>query len=96
LFTKGSANAPNMTQAQMCHRLLSSLEDTRRATRFLLKQVTQQATQTNHRGQEMQSTITGLQKEVLHYKQANSSLKMQSEQTIVDLNNKLHCKNTVR
>jgi hypothetical protein len=58
MFTKTSPTATDLTQQDMCHRLMKHYEDGKRATRFLMKQFMVHAKnasqQTNHMGRAYQ------------------------------------------
>jgi hydroxylamine reductase (hybrid-cluster protein) len=89
LFTKNSASAKQLSQQEMCQRLLRNMDDNRRAARFLMKQfVVDSSTQASQSG-NMGRAYEKLQEDFTQLKQATNSARLQADQTVADLQNRV-------
>jgi len=93
LFTKSSASAKLLSQQEMCARFLRSMDDNRRAARFLMKQFVVDASNQASRSGDIGRAYEKLKEEMTQLKQATNSQRIQSEQTISDLQNRLQALN---
>jgi hypothetical protein len=89
LFTKYSANSNEVSFQEMCTRLLRSHDDHRRTLRFLLKQFSACNMLLAQRTSNMGCAYQKLQEEHTKMQQAVNSQRIQSEQTIGDLQHRL-------
>lgn len=92
LFTKSSASAKLLSQQEMCARFLRSMDDNRRAARFLMKQFVVDASNQASRSGDIGRAYEKLKEEITQLKQSTNSQRIQSEQTISDLQNRLQGK----
>ena len=89
LFTKYSATSNDVSFQEMCTRLLRSHDDHRRTLRFLLKQFAACNMLLAQRTGSMGCAYQKLQEEHTKMQQAVNSQRIQSEQTIGDLQHRL-------
>ena len=89
LFTKYSANSNTLSHTEMCTRLMRSLEDDKRAVRFLLKQFVVETRTAGQRSGNVGRAYEELKKEHTKLQQSMSSQRLQADKTVKDLQHRL-------
>lgn len=89
LFTKFGSDTNAISQQEICTRLLKSMDDDRRALRFLLKQYVLQGKMAGRQSGTSDRTIEELKSENTQLKQSSSSQRIQTDQVIADLRHRL-------
>jgi hypothetical protein len=89
MFTKYSSASNIIGHHELCSRLLKSFDDDRRAVRFLLKQFVLENKTAGRKSGSIGRAYEELQAEYTHLKQAASSQRIQTEQTIADLRHRV-------
>ena len=89
IFTKYASSSNTLSHQEMCTRLLKSFDDDRRAVRFLLKQFVLESKTAGQQSGNIGRAHEQLKKEHTHLKQAMSSQRIQTEQTIADLQHRV-------
>lgn len=85
LFTKLTSNFDSICPKEMCSRLLSHIDDSNKATRFVLKQFIFDCENRGQATSKMTKENEYMRKEITTLKQTSSTLRIQLEQTIADL-----------
>jgi hypothetical protein len=89
LFTKYTSASNAISHQEMCTRLLKSFDDDRRSVRFLLKQFVLESKMAGRQSGTIGRAYEELKAEHTHLKQASSSQRIQTEQTIADLQHRV-------
>jgi hypothetical protein len=94
LFTKSSTQAQQLSTQEMCQRLLRSMDDNRRAAHFLMKQFVVDSSTRNQRSGDVGRAYEKLREDFTQFKQATNSSRIESEQAIAHLQNRVQGKSS--
>jgi hypothetical protein len=89
MFTKFNSDSNAISHQEICSRLLKSVDDNRRAMRFLLKQYVLQGKAAGRQSGTSDRAIEELKAENTQLKQSASSQRIQTDQVIADLRHRL-------
>jgi hypothetical protein len=89
MFTKFASDSNAISHQEICTRILKSVDDNRRALRFLLKQYVLQGKTAGRQSGTSDRAIEELKTENTHLKQSASSQRIQTDQVIADLRHRL-------
>jgi hypothetical protein len=89
MMTKYKQGSPMLTHGDMCSRILHSHDDHRRKVKFLFRQLVNDVRTLGHRSSNMARINENLTQELTQVKQAASGQRIQYDQTIADLQNRL-------
>lgn len=85
IFTKFSSQATTVSHREMCVRILKSMDDSRRAIKFLMKQFVHSTSAEGQRSGNLGNECAQLQQEIARLKQASNSERITYEQAVNDL-----------
>jgi len=89
MFTKFSANENTLTHHEMCTRLMKILDNDRRTVKFLLKQFIVDSNVSSSRTGNLARSYHQLKEDHTKLQQAMSSQRIQTDQTIADLQHRV-------
>lgn len=89
MFTKLSSSSRTISHKDMCARVLKSLDDNRRAVRFLLKQFVRETNSTGQRSGDLGRQNAQLQQELTEIKQSMNSERINHQKTTADLQHRM-------
>ncbi len=95
MFTKKTGGG-YLQYSELCQSLIRQIDCSKQATKFLLKQLLIETHKESRKNMAAARSFEAIQKENTQLRQLNSSQRLQYEQTITDLQNKLKAKeNTI-